>query len=65
MIKEKSCREVMLENKPGSDLIGPGNENEGHSKCLGRRPWRVFCKGAASSLCKENYGLYLQCNVII
>lgn len=46
MIKEKSCREVILENKQGSDLIGPGNENELYSKCLGRRPWRVFYKGA-------------------
>lgn len=27
----------MLENKQGSDLIGPGNENELHSKCLGRK----------------------------
>ena len=46
MIKEKSCREKMLENKQGADLIGPGNENEGRSRCLGRKPWRVFCEGS-------------------
>lgn len=46
MIKEKSCREKMLENKQGADLIGPGNENELRSRCLGRKPWRVFCEGS-------------------